>query len=115
MCARYLRSGTREIRRYTIGIPAYVICRRTVRGWTFSERAEEALERSHILELTADIVALANDLASLEKDSWASRDDYMNVLGGIIDGNVAALIHMVPQRYPGSLPYLRQLRSLSSP
>jgi hypothetical protein len=63
----------REIRQYTITVSLYVDCWRAIRASHPSARADEALRRSGLLELTTELVYLANDLGSLERDEEAAR------------------------------------------
>ncbi|WP_309893969.1 terpene synthase family protein [Archangium sp.] len=63
----------RELRQYTIAVPLYVGCWKALRALRPSERADEALRRSGLLELTTELVYLANDLGSLERDEEAAR------------------------------------------
>ncbi|HEX8823717.1 MAG TPA: terpene synthase family protein [Archangium sp.] len=63
----------RECRNYTIGVPAYVACWAALRGLTPSERAQEALRGSGLLEATMELVYSCNDLGSVEKDEAALR------------------------------------------
>ncbi|QIS23503.1 terpene synthase family protein [Nocardia terpenica] len=59
----------RAIRRHTIGVPSNVMCRRTARNLFYPEPVERTLDESGVLQLTWEIVALANDLGSIQSDA----------------------------------------------
>ena len=63
----------RELRQYIVAVPAYVACWTAIRALSPSERASEALERSGLLQVTAELVYTSNDLGSLERDEEAAR------------------------------------------
>lgn len=59
----------REIRRRTIGVLPYIMCRRVARGLFFTAEVEKALDDSGLIELAWEICALTNDLGSLRNDA----------------------------------------------
>jgi hypothetical protein len=63
----------RELRRNTIAVNIYAACWAAIRALSPSERADEALRRSNLLELTSELVYIVNDLGSLERDEEAAR------------------------------------------
>jgi hypothetical protein len=69
----------RALRRHTVFVPSYVACGRVVRDLLFSPVVEEYMRVSGILELAADIVTIANDIGSLEREASESRNEHAGV------------------------------------
>ncbi len=62
----------RTIRRHTVFVFSYVVCRQTFRGLFFSPPIEEILRTSGFLELAWEMTAIANDMGSVERDASLS-------------------------------------------
>jgi hypothetical protein len=107
----------RQIRLYAIALPAYVACWKSIRALRPSERADEALRRSGLLELTSELVYMANDLGSLERDEEAARrqqpDAEMNLvlLRARALGSRQAAVQQVVAQYHEKLQDFRRLRA----
>lgn len=107
----------REIRQNTIAVNVYVDCWATLRGLSPSEPADEALRRSHLLELASELVYITNDLGSLERDEEAARK---NPAGGDLNlvllrartlGNRQEALQQVVELYHETLRDFRHRRA----